>query len=48
MIWQTWGSDTVLTGQDLEDGREEETSSLYEGEELAEEDDEGGQAEDGG
>lgn len=35
-------------GEDLEDSREEEASSLYEGEELAEEDDEGGQAEDGG
>lgn len=35
-------------GKDLEDSREEEASSLYKGEELAEEDDEGGQAEDGG
>lgn len=38
----------ILTGEDLEDGREKEATSLYESEELAEEDDEGDQAENGG
>lgn len=38
----------TLTGKDLEDGREKEAASLYKSEELAEEDDEGQQAEHGG
>lgn len=38
----------ILTGKDLEDGREKEATSLYESEELAEEDDEGDQTENGG
>lgn len=42
-----WGRE-ILTGEDLEDGREKEATSLYESEELAEEDDEGDQAENGG
>lgn len=36
------------TGEDLEDGCEKEATSLYKSEELAEEDDEGDQAENGG
>jgi len=38
----------ILTGEDLEDSREKETTSLYESEELAEKDDEGDQGEKGG